>query len=73
MNTDKIQTLTESFGFDTPEDMVKTYICDGLCPCICMSPECDYTDELEPDQDVGWCPECKKNSMKSAFILMGIL
>jgi len=34
-----------------------------------MNEGCDYTAEMEPDQDAGYCEECRTNSMQSALIL----
>jgi hypothetical protein len=38
-----------------------------------MNAGCDYTAEMEPDQDRGWCEVCNTNSMKSALVLAGII
>ena len=69
----KLDQLTSDFGFDTPEDLVEAYIYDGLMPAICMTRGCDYSTEMEPDQDRGWCDCCGANTMKSAAILMGVI
>jgi hypothetical protein len=69
----KLEQLCELEGFDSPTELAEAFICDSLCPCICMNPDCDMTDSLEPDQDRGYCDACGTNSMKSAFVLMGII
>jgi hypothetical protein len=46
---------------------------DSVSPAICMTEGCDYTCEMEPDQDRGWCEECQKQSMKSALVIMGVI
>lgn len=69
----KLQTLTEDFGFAEAIDMAEEYSTDGLCPCICMNEGCDHSEELEPDQDAGWCENCDTNTMKSAMVLMGVI
>jgi len=38
-----------------------------------MTEGCSYTCEMEPDQDRGWCEECRSNTMKSALILAGVI
>jgi hypothetical protein len=38
-----------------------------------MNDGCDYTEEMEPDQDRGVCPECHTGSMKSAMVLAGLI
>ena len=46
---------------------------DSVSPAICMTEGCDYTCEMEPDQDRGWCEVCGTNTMKSALILAGVI
>ena len=38
-----------------------------------MNEDCDFTCEMEPDQDAGFCEECCTNSMQSALILAGLI
>ena len=38
-----------------------------------MSEDCDFTCEMEPDQDAGFCKECRTKSMQSALILAGLI
>jgi len=38
-----------------------------------MNKECDYSTEMEPDQDRGWCENCETNTVVSAGMLMGIV
>jgi hypothetical protein len=44
-----------------------------VSPAICTEPDCDYTTEMEPDQDAGYCEACGKNSVASALILAGLI
>jgi hypothetical protein len=46
---------------------------DSVSPAICMNEDCDFTCEMEPDQDAGYCEECRTNSMHSALILAGLI
>ena len=69
----KLDQLASDFGFDDPLDLIEAYVCDGLMPAICMTRGCDYSTEMEPDQDQGWCECCGANTMKSAAILMGVI
>ncbi len=71
--SDKLQTLCEIEGFESPDDLFEEFIIDSVCPAICMNDGCDYTESMEPDQDSGWCPECQTNTLKSAMILGGII
>ena len=42
-------------------------------PAICKNPDCDYSADMEPDQDRGWCENCQDNTLVSALILAGII
>ena len=69
----KLKKLMEVEGienFNALEFELSDY---GDCPCICMNKDCNCVEYYEPDQDIGWCPECETNSMKSAFVLMGLI
>ena len=71
----KLQTLMEIEGFESLEDLMSD--CEfGMrvgVPAICMNDDCEYSEDMEPDQDRGWCEECQTNSLKSAYILAGII
>jgi hypothetical protein len=69
----KFKKLVEIEGYDDPVELLADATADSVCPAICMSESCDFTTELEPDQDRGWCPECQTNSMKSALVLAGLI
>jgi hypothetical protein len=69
----KLQTLCEIEGFADELELGEAFVADSVCPGICMNPGCDYTTEVEPDQTRGWCEICGTNTVKSGFILMGII
>lgn len=71
--TTKLQQLAKDWGFETPTQLVEEYIYDGVMPSICMNPGCDYSTEMEPDQDEGWCECCGTNTLKSAAVLLGVI
>ena len=60
----KLDRLVEIEGYDSLDD---------LLPAICMSDGCDYTAEMEPDQDRGWCEVCGTNTVTSALVLAGFI
>lgn len=68
----KLELLADLEGFDSVDDLLETCI-DSVVPAICCNPRCDYTTEMEPDQDQGWCEVCETNSVKSALILAGFI
>jgi hypothetical protein len=73
MRTAKLAKLVESEGFDSLDDLIAATITDSVSPAICMNEGCDYTVEMEPDQDRGWCEACGTNTVASALILAGII
>lgn len=72
-STDKLQKLAEIEGFGDHMQLLEAFIMDSVCPGICMNPSCNYTDNVEPDSDSGWCEECNTNTVKSAMILAGVI
>jgi hypothetical protein len=69
---EKLQNLAEIEGLEVMELLEQdTY--DSVCKGICTEADCDYTCEVEPDQDRGYCEVCGKNSVMSSLMLAGIL
>jgi hypothetical protein len=68
-----LATLMKNEGYDSIEDLAQAILSDSVSPAICMNEGCDYTAEMEPDQDAGYCEECRTNSMQSALILAGLI
>ena len=69
----KLDRLVESEGYTDVLDLLSAVIADSVSPGICMNADCDYTTEVEPDQDRGYCESCGTNSVKSALVLAGII
>lgn len=69
----KLSTLTEDWGYESTFSLVEDYMDEGLMPAICMNEGCDYSTEMEPDQDRGLCECCGTNSVTSAAILLGVI
>jgi hypothetical protein len=69
----KLDQLTEIVGYDDPLEMFEEFVCDSVCPGICMNPDCDYTNEVEPDCTNGWCEVCNTQTVKSGMVLGGII
>jgi hypothetical protein len=69
----KLTTLMKIEGYDSIEELAQTILSDYVSPAICMNEDCDFTCEMEPDQDAGFCEECRTNSMQSALILAGLI
>ena len=76
MRRAKLAMLIEIEGFDDQDALFAAVISDSVSPAICCNPEapeCDYTAEMEPDQDRGWCEECSANTVVSALVLAGMI
>ncbi len=66
----KAQTLANDFGYATPLDLIDDYMFEGIMPAICTNDDCDYSTDMEPDQDQGWCEHCCTNTVVSMEILI---
>ncbi|MGA7452206.1 MAG: hypothetical protein WBW73_13275 [Rhodoplanes sp.] len=69
----KLMRLCDAAGFDCIDDLLAASVCDSVCPAICMTESCDYTTEMEPDQQEGYCEACGGNTVVSALVLAGII
>ena len=69
----KLMRLCESEGYQTVYDLLEAAAGDSVCPAICMTEGCEYTAEMEPDQDQGYCESCGGNTMMSALRLAGFI
>jgi hypothetical protein len=76
MRRAKLAKLVEFEGFEDESELFAAAMSDSVCPAICCNPdnpECDYTEEKEPDSREGWCEECQAGTMVSALVLGGII
>ena len=62
----KLMTLCDREGFKSLNALLKASVTDSICPAICMTEGCDYTTEMESDQDAGYCEACGGNTVASA-------
>ena len=69
----KLAKLLEIEGYDSTEELIAAVFSDSVSPAICINEGCDYTCEMEPDQDAGYCEECHTNTMKAAPVLAGLI
>ena len=65
----KLIRLCQIEGYDNVHDLVQAVAADSVCPAICMTEGCEYTADMEPDQEEGYCESCGGNTMVSALIL----
>ena len=72
----KLQKLAELEGSETVDGMFDAAVSDSVCPGICCNPfdmACEYTCEVELDQDRGWCENCQANTVQSCLVLADII
>jgi hypothetical protein len=69
----KLAKLVEIGGYDSADELLEAVFSDAVSPAICMREGYDFTCEMEPDQDAGYCEECHTNTMKAAPVLAGIV
>jgi hypothetical protein len=69
----KLMKLCEIEGFESLDGLLQAAATDSVCPAICLTEGCDYTAEMEPDQDRGFCEGCGGNTVTSALVLAGFI
>jgi hypothetical protein len=69
----KLVTLAAIEGFETTDALIAASATDSISPGICIRSDCDYTTEVEPGQDRGWCEACAQQTIASALILAGLI
>jgi hypothetical protein len=70
---EKLAKLLAAEGYDTLEELAAAILSDSVSPAICTEADCDYTTEMEPDQDSGYCELCGKNTVVAALVLAGLI
>jgi hypothetical protein len=55
------------------EALMEAEFSDSVSPAMCMNEDCNFTREMEPDQDAAYCEECHTNTMKAAPVLAGLI
>ena len=76
MRKAKLAKLVELEGFESETALFEAVISDSVCSAICCNPDnpaSDYTAEMEPDQDQGWCEACQRRTLVSALVLGGLI
>lgn len=73
MALSKLDQLVDSEGYESVADLCEAVLMDSVSPGICTNDGCNYTTEVEPDQDRGYCEACDANTVKSALLLAGLI
>lgn len=69
----KLRTLAEIEGFAEVQDLLEGASYDSVSPGICTREGCEYTAEVEPDQDRGHCEECGTGTVQGALVLAELI
>jgi hypothetical protein len=69
----KLAKLIEIEGYESLEQLLEAVIGDSVSPAISTNADCTYTCEMEPDQERGYCDECRTNTMVAAPVLASII
>jgi len=69
----KLAKLIEIAGYDSVEALMEAVFSDSVSPAICMNGDCNFTCEMEPDQDAGHCEECRTNTMVAVPVLADLI
>ncbi len=72
-NTELLEHLAREEGYDDVLEFLEANSTDSVVPAICKNPDCLNTEEMEPDQDRGWCSACHKNTVVSCLVLAEII
>jgi hypothetical protein len=70
---EKLAKLLAAEGYETLEQLAAAVLSDSVSPAICIETDCDYTTEMEPDQDAGYCELCRKNTVVAALVLAELI
>ena len=73
LREEKLAKLVEIEGYNSADELMEAVFSDAVSPAICMNEGCDFTCEMEPDQDAGYCESCGKNTVVSALVLAGLI
>jgi len=69
---DKLETLLNMEGL-TEEELLTESLMEGNSYGICSNKDCNYTTNIEADNDKGYCEICKTNTVISAEMMLGII
>lgn len=66
----KAETLAMIEGYNSAMEMLEAESLDSVQHGICMTEDCDYTTQVEPDSTTGWCEVCNNGTVTSISELM---
>jgi hypothetical protein len=69
----KLVRLAELTGFPTKEALLSQYINDVVVPGICINPGCDFTANVQADQEEGYCEAEGTPTVESCLVIAGLI
>jgi hypothetical protein len=73
MAQSKLKTLAELEGYLTINGLLADAAYESVTPGICVNEGCKYIAEVEPDCADGHCESCQTKTVRSAYVLAGII
>jgi hypothetical protein len=70
---DKSTMLARFEGYNTKTELIEEKMFSSVVPGICVNDRCNYTTNVEPDCNDGWCEMCDTNTVESILILEGMV
>ena len=68
----KLRTVSESFGYDHPITLLHAHLNAAIIPGICTNAKCNFIVGVEPQEEYGHCVNCDTYTVQSIFILAGV-
>jgi hypothetical protein len=73
-DNESLAILAEQYGYESGLDLIAHHAMESVVPAICTSLDCEeYSAELEPDCENGFCEYCGESSMVSCMVLAGVI
>lgn len=70
---EKLLKLARIAGLPNVPDLLERAAYELTAPGICINEGCDYSCDVERDQDRGWCEACGAGTVKSALVLADLI
>ena len=69
----KSEQLAKDYGYKDAWECIQDTHNDGAIPGICRNKGCNYSTDVEPDQECGFCEDCGTQTVASIMILEGLI
>jgi hypothetical protein len=69
----KLELLNEYENYVSVDSMLDHASIDSVVPGICIVEGCEYTADVEPDQEAGYCENCAMQTVQSCLVIAGVI